>query len=263
MRKAADAFRSIGEVSKLIGVPPHVLRYWETQFPQLAPVKRADGRRYYRPEDLHLAAGLCELLREDGMTTRGAARVIAQDRGAAVRARGLARLPERFRGEAAEAAARAEKEASLREETAVSQDTTVVEAAEDVADMAPEAAPPPAAVDAAAEAKAEAEEQRGAEAEEATTPPAPGAAAVAPPASDTAARAAPHPMPARASSPAPTAGDLPLFPGLAPAAPPPGVWLPRLAAAAEALRAMPAPRRAPAQMLRLRDRVAALIDGEG
>ena len=72
MQKREDAFRSIGEVASLIGVAPHVLRYWETQFPQLKPMKRPDGRRYYRPDDLRLAAGLCVLLRDDGLTIRGA-----------------------------------------------------------------------------------------------------------------------------------------------------------------------------------------------
>ncbi|MRX50813.1 MerR family transcriptional regulator [Paracoccus sp. S-4012] len=100
MKKSADAYRSIGEVAKLIGVAPHVLRYWETQFPQLAPVKRADGRRYYRLEDVRLAAGLAEVMREEGLTTRGAAKLIAQDKGATVRARGLKRLPAHFGGEA-------------------------------------------------------------------------------------------------------------------------------------------------------------------
>lgn len=92
MSKSADAFRSIGEVSQLIGVAPHVLRYWETQFPLFSPVKRRDGRRYYRPDDVRLAAGLCEVLREDGMTIRGAKKQMAADRGAALRARGAARL---------------------------------------------------------------------------------------------------------------------------------------------------------------------------
>lgn len=92
MAKSAEAFRSIGEVAKLIGVAPHVLRYWETQFDALKPMKRPDGRRYYRPPDLELAAGLCALLREDGMTIRGARKLIAADRGQAVRARGVLRL---------------------------------------------------------------------------------------------------------------------------------------------------------------------------
>ncbi len=96
MKKAVDAFRSIGEVSQLVGVAPHVLRYWEAQFPLFSPVKRRDGRRYYRPDDVKLAAGLCALLREDGVSIRGAKKQMAADRGAALRARGAARLPAMF-----------------------------------------------------------------------------------------------------------------------------------------------------------------------
>lgn len=94
MAKSPDAYRSIGEVARLIGVAPHVLRYWEQQFSQLSPVKRADGRRYYRPDDVRLAAGLCEVLRVEGLTIRGAKRLIASDRGALVRQRGVVRLGE-------------------------------------------------------------------------------------------------------------------------------------------------------------------------
>jgi DNA-binding transcriptional MerR regulator len=92
MWKAAGAFRSIGEVADLIGVAPHVLRYWETQFSQLKPMKRPDGRRYYRPDDVRLAAGLCEVLREEGLTIRGAKKLIGKDRGEAIRLRGDQRL---------------------------------------------------------------------------------------------------------------------------------------------------------------------------
>lgn len=92
MQKGDDAFRSIGEVARLIGVASHVLRYWETQFPQLKPMKRPDGRRYYRPDDIRLAAGLYEVLRDDGMTIRGARKLIAVDKGAMIRARGERRL---------------------------------------------------------------------------------------------------------------------------------------------------------------------------
>ena len=84
MSKSPDAFRSIGEVSRLVGVAPHVLRYWESQFSQLSPVKRADGRRYYRPDDVRLAAGLCQVMREEGLSIRGAKRLITADRGASV-----------------------------------------------------------------------------------------------------------------------------------------------------------------------------------
>lgn len=96
MTKSPQAFRSIGEVARLVEVAPHVLRYWETQFPALSPVKRADGRRYYRLDDVLLAAGICEALREDGLTIRGARRLISQDRGAGLRARGRARLADRL-----------------------------------------------------------------------------------------------------------------------------------------------------------------------
>lgn len=94
MSKSPDAFRSIGEVSRLVGVAPHVLRYWEAQFTQLSPVKRADGRRYYRPDDVRLVAGLCQVLREDGLSIRGAKRLITSDRGAGLREIGAARLGE-------------------------------------------------------------------------------------------------------------------------------------------------------------------------
>lgn len=92
MAKSAEAFRSIGEVAKLIGVAPHVLRYWETQFPLLKPMKRPDGRRYYRPDDVLLAAGLCDVLRDEGLTIRGAKKMMAKDRGQSVRERGALRL---------------------------------------------------------------------------------------------------------------------------------------------------------------------------
>ncbi|SMO66563.1 MerR family transcriptional regulator [Paracoccus laeviglucosivorans] len=94
MDKSPDAFRSIGEVSRLVGVAPHVLRYWETQFSQLSPVKRGDGRRYYRPDDVRLVAGLCQVMREEGLSIRGAKRLIAADRGLGLRRIGAARLGE-------------------------------------------------------------------------------------------------------------------------------------------------------------------------
>lgn len=94
MSKSPDAFRSIGEVSSLVGVAPHVLRYWESQFTQLSPVKRGDGRRYYRPDDVRLVAGLCQVMREEGLSIRGARRLIAADRGAGLRQIGALRLGE-------------------------------------------------------------------------------------------------------------------------------------------------------------------------
>lgn len=102
MSKSPDAFRSIGEVSRLVGVAPHVLRYWESQFTQLSPVKRSDGRRYYRPDDVRLVAGLCQVMREEGMSIRGAKRLIAADRGAGLRQIGALRLGEAMGSAAAE-----------------------------------------------------------------------------------------------------------------------------------------------------------------
>lgn len=72
MAKSADAFRTISEVADWLGTPAHVLRFWESKFSQVKPVKRAGGRRYYRPTDMMLLGGLKKLLHEDGMTIKGA-----------------------------------------------------------------------------------------------------------------------------------------------------------------------------------------------
>jgi DNA-binding transcriptional MerR regulator len=70
--KAPDAMRTIGEVAKALGIRQHVLRYWEEQFPQLKPVKRSGGRRYYRTEDVRLVAAIDRLVHREGYTLRGA-----------------------------------------------------------------------------------------------------------------------------------------------------------------------------------------------
>ena len=75
--KSPGAFRTIGEVSAQTGIPQHVLRYWETRFPQLKPVTRAGSRRYYRPEDVVLVERIDRLLNRDGYTVKGAQAVIA------------------------------------------------------------------------------------------------------------------------------------------------------------------------------------------
>lgn len=77
MEKAPDAFRTISEVSELLDTPPHVLRFWESRFSQLKPVKRAGGRRYYRPSDLLLLGGIKRLLHDDGMTIRGVQKMLS------------------------------------------------------------------------------------------------------------------------------------------------------------------------------------------
>ena len=76
MAKSADAFRTISEVSELLDVPTHVLRFWESRFTQIKPVKRAGGRRYYRPADVELIAGIRKLLHDDGMPIREAQKLL-------------------------------------------------------------------------------------------------------------------------------------------------------------------------------------------
>ena len=71
LRKSDLAFRTIGELSADLGVPQHILRYWETRFPQLKPLQRAGNRRYYRPDDVALAKRIHRLLNQDGYTIRG------------------------------------------------------------------------------------------------------------------------------------------------------------------------------------------------
>jgi DNA-binding transcriptional MerR regulator len=78
--KAAGAFRTIGELSQEIGVRQHILRYWETRFPQLRPLQRAGGRRYYRPEDVALVRRIHALLVHDGYTIRGVQALLNNDR---------------------------------------------------------------------------------------------------------------------------------------------------------------------------------------
>jgi DNA-binding transcriptional MerR regulator len=81
--KAPDAFRTIGEVAKMLDIRQHVLRYWEDQFPMLRPVKRSGGRRYYRPEDVSLVQRINRLVHSEGYTLRGARQAIEADSKAA------------------------------------------------------------------------------------------------------------------------------------------------------------------------------------
>jgi len=74
--KAPDAFRTIGELSAELGVAQHILRYWETKFPQLKPLQRAGNRRYYRPADVALARRIHGLLNEQGYTVKGVQKLL-------------------------------------------------------------------------------------------------------------------------------------------------------------------------------------------
>lgn len=75
--KAPDALRTIGEVAQALGIRQHVLRYWEEQFPDLQPIKRSGGRRYYRPEDVALIVEIDRLVHREGYTLRGACKALA------------------------------------------------------------------------------------------------------------------------------------------------------------------------------------------
>ena len=71
-QKASDAFRTISEVADHLDIPPHVLRFWETKFASLRPLKRSGGRRYYRPDDVALLERIRDLLYKEGFTIKGA-----------------------------------------------------------------------------------------------------------------------------------------------------------------------------------------------
>ena len=90
--KSPDAFRTISEVATELGVPQHVLRFWESRFTQIKPVKRAGGRRFYRPDDVDLLRGIRALLYSDGLTIRGVQKVLKE--------RGLRHVAQIGRGQA-------------------------------------------------------------------------------------------------------------------------------------------------------------------
>ena len=83
MEKSEAAFRTIGEVAQELAVPQHILRYWETRFPQLKPLQRAGNRRYYRPADVDLVRRIARLLGEEGYTIRGVQKLLSGEAGEA------------------------------------------------------------------------------------------------------------------------------------------------------------------------------------
>ena len=86
MEKAPDAFRTISEVADELDIPQHVLRFWESRFAQIKPLKRAGGRRYYRPDDVDLLRGIKHLLYGEGYTIRGVQRILREQGGKFVQA---------------------------------------------------------------------------------------------------------------------------------------------------------------------------------
>src|ERR1043165_840375 len=81
IEKSAQAFRTISEVATELDVPQHVLRFWESKFSQVRPLKRGGGRRYYRPEDIDLLRRIRSLLYDDGYTIKGVQRLLKEGRG--------------------------------------------------------------------------------------------------------------------------------------------------------------------------------------
>lgn len=79
MDKRPDAYRTISEVADELGLPQHVLRFWETRFPHIKPLKRGGGRRYYRPDDIDLVRGIQTLLYSEGYTIKGVQRILKED----------------------------------------------------------------------------------------------------------------------------------------------------------------------------------------
>jgi DNA-binding transcriptional MerR regulator len=103
MDKSPEAFRTISEVAEEMDLPQHVLRFWETRFPQIKPLKRGGGRRYYRPDDVDLLRAVKQLLYGEGYTIKGVQKLL-REQGTALVARGLVG---RERVEATKAAATA------------------------------------------------------------------------------------------------------------------------------------------------------------
>jgi len=82
--KANDAFKTISEVSALLDVPQHVLRFWESKFSSLRPLKRSGGRRYYRPDDIAVLRRIRQLLYVDGFTIKGAQKLVRSKASASI-----------------------------------------------------------------------------------------------------------------------------------------------------------------------------------
>jgi len=100
MDKSPDAFRTIREVAESMDLPQHVLRFWETRFPQIKPLKRGGGRRYYRPDDVELLRAIKQLLYGEGYTIKGVQKLI-KEQGARAVASGAPDLLSASRSDAA------------------------------------------------------------------------------------------------------------------------------------------------------------------
>lgn len=153
--KSPEAFRTIGEVAESLDLPQHVLRFWETRFAEIEPVKGAGGRRYYRPRDVELVAAIRQLLYGEGYTIRGVQRLLKEQGARAVieSARGAGRSVEPTPGEARDAQPNlpfGESEAESREQ-ASPEPTESAAPANAVRELARTAPPAPAPRDDRAE----------------------------------------------------------------------------------------------------------------
>ena len=89
MDKSPDAFRTISEVAESLDLPQHVLRFWESRFPQIKPLKRGGGRRYYRPDDVELLRAIKHLLYDEGYTIKGVQRLFKEQGARALAGKSL------------------------------------------------------------------------------------------------------------------------------------------------------------------------------
>jgi DNA-binding transcriptional MerR regulator len=136
--KAPDAFRTISEVADDLDIPQHVLRFWETRFAQIKPMKRSGGRRYYRPDDVDLLRGIRRLLYGEGYTIRGVQRILKEH--------GIKSVQGLVDGSAAVPSFGVVDDGAMRGQGGAGDDEAIVETAddEDEADEAPAMTRPPA-----------------------------------------------------------------------------------------------------------------------
>lgn len=141
--KSVTAFRTISEVSELLETPAHVLRFWESRFPQVRPVKRAGGRRYYRPADVALLAGIRKLLHDDGLAIRGVQKMLRDHGVKSVTAPAEPAGETADAGEWADAAAPAETVSGAEDHGTAPPDDMTAAYEQDEAASPAEAATPP------------------------------------------------------------------------------------------------------------------------
>ena len=148
MDKAPDAFRTISEVADDLDIPQHVLRFWETRFAQIKPMKRSGGRRYYRPDDVDLLRGIRRLLYGEGYTIRGVQRILKEH--------GIKSVQGLIDGSSAAPSFGAANEAAMREPADDGDDARAIDAGDEedeiaeapvAARRAPEFASPPPRAD--------------------------------------------------------------------------------------------------------------------